>query len=633
MSVIFGVLHLSSKPVDAVSLLHLASLTDHFGPDGTRFAVDGCVGMVCQAFHTTTHSRRDVQPKTNPQGHMLAFDGRLDNRVSLTEQLSLEPHAATDSTIVLEAFRRWGIGCLTRLIGDWALALWDGSRRVLYLARDHAGSRSLFFRCNSKEVSWSTHLETLLGMSDDLSLDEGFVARTLSGFVKGDITPYRGLRSVQPAHYVQIENGDVCVKAHWNWFPSGQIRYRSDHEYDEHFLSLFERSVERRLDSTSPILAELSGGMDSSSIVCMSDVVSERSQTVQRQIDTVSYFDASEPNWDEHRFFGLIEEQRGKRGFHLDLAQVPMQFESVQGCSMAIPGLSSAALGWERYFEDVVGSAHKVILSGIGGDELLGGVPTPFPELAQLLSECRLRSFLQRSVQWCIVTRTPLWHLFFKTASFLASLWVNPDSVRRPVPPWLTRRMRLELPRRLSYDPPPSSASHSPVAIANARAWWAILETLPHTKPRIALRHEYRYPYLDRDLVEFLHRVPRQQLMQPGRRRVLMRRALKGIVPDGILERRRKAFVIRAPLEALQRSESTLEGLLTNSLLAELGFVHVARLRTALEQTLRGDPKWLGALIRTFGMELWLRACGSGYPLGCREQVSFHGRSFHLERP
>jgi asparagine synthase (glutamine-hydrolysing) len=93
-----------------------------------------------------------------------------------------------------------------------------------------------------------------------------------------------------------------------------------------------------------------------------------------------------------------------------------------------------------------------------------------------------------------------------------------------------------------------------PSAVCNGQGWWITLETLPHLSPPLLSRHEYRYPYLDRDLVDFLFRVPREQLLRPGRRRSLMRRALKDIVPVEILERRRKAFVARGTIAGCKQA-------------------------------------------------------------------------------
>ena len=87
----------------------------------------------------------------------------------------------------------------------------------------------------------------------------------------------------------------------------------SDAEYEEHFRSVFAQSVRRRLRSDSPILAELSGGMDSSSIVCMADEIISRGQLATPRLDTLSYYDDSEPNWNERPYFSQVEEKRGRR--------------------------------------------------------------------------------------------------------------------------------------------------------------------------------------------------------------------------------------------------------------------------------------------------------------------------------
>src|SRR5579864_4787500 len=98
-----------------------------------------------------------------------------------------------------------------------------------------------------------------------------------------------------------------------------RIRYRTDAEYEEHFRSAFEQSVKRRLGSAAPVLAELSGGVDSSSIVCVADDILTREGGPR--LDTVSYYDDSEPNWDERPFFTRIEEKRGRTGCHINIHQ------------------------------------------------------------------------------------------------------------------------------------------------------------------------------------------------------------------------------------------------------------------------------------------------------------------------
>src|SRR6202035_132686 len=100
---------------------------------------------------------------------------------------------------------------------------------------------------------------------------------------------------------------------------ANRIHYRSDAEYEEHFRFCFTESVKRRLRSDSPVLAELSGGMDSSSIVCMADQILARGKGETPRLDTLSYYDDSEPNWNERPYFTKVEEKRGRAGCHIDV--------------------------------------------------------------------------------------------------------------------------------------------------------------------------------------------------------------------------------------------------------------------------------------------------------------------------
>jgi asparagine synthase (glutamine-hydrolysing) len=133
------------------------------------------------------------------------------------------------------------------------------------------------------------------------------------------------------------------------------------------------------------------------------------------------------------------------------------------------------------------------------------------------------------------------------------------------------------------------------------------METLPHLFPQLLFRVEYRYPFLDRDLVEFLFSIPPEQLLRPGRRRSLMRRALVNIVPHEILERRRKAFQLRAPLSALQQAYPKLLKLFADPAIASAGFVDPAQLRRSLKGIAEGDPKWRQAMLKTIALELWMK--------------------------
>jgi asparagine synthase (glutamine-hydrolysing) len=613
MSVIFGVRNVEGKSVEKQFLLDLSRATDRFTHDGISFRTLGQVGMGFQLFRT--HERSDQShPTLDPRGNMVSLDGRLDNYADLCGLLGFNPHETNDPEIVLAAFERWGEACFSRFIGDWALALWAGSSGALYLARDHAGSRTLYYEREKDCIIWSTSLETFFVGGRGHDLDEGFAACYLACQPIRDLTPYKTIRAVPPAHFVKLHGGETTCHAHWQWMATGTISYRTDQEYEEHFVSLFRRSVERRTGPGAAIIAHLSGGMDSTSIVCMSDLIRRTSGTApEGLIDTLSFFDESEPSWNERPFFTAVEKSRGRTGIHFETSFMNQSFEppdSSQGRYL-LPGMDSGSAEQARKLDlRLDGGGYRIILSGIGGDELLGGVPTPLPELANLLVRGQVNRLFAQAVEWSLVRRTPIFKILFETFAFSGALYQLLPGARSKMPPWLAPHLCNLCPERgRALGLEKKRLGRSPSAISNGLAWWSILETLPHLHPSIVSRREFRYPFLDRDLVDFLFRVPREQLVRPGRRRSLMRRALKEIVPVEVLERRRKAHLVRGPIAAMQAFQATIESSIANSARSELGWVDPERLRQAVNRAIDGaDPKWSMAIMRAISLELWLKS-------------------------
>jgi asparagine synthase (glutamine-hydrolysing) len=609
MSVLFGLLHLDGRPIDEGRLAALGQSTQRFAKCEAQVRSSDGIGMGLQPWHTHERTHLDSGPATGTHGHMVAFDGRLDNHVELSRLLDLPERATSDSVIVLESFVRWGKECFSKLIGDWAVALWSPNDRALYLARDHAGTRSLYYFIRDGICLWSTYLETFFGVGESHALEEDYVARYIGCVPIGDLTPYRNIRSVPPAHFALIRNGRVSLEHHWNSMIGTSLRYSCDRDYESHFLSLLNQSVERRTGPGAPVLAHLSGGMDSSSIVCVSDHLRRSRNPAAELVDTVSFYDDSEPNWDERPFFCLVEAARGKAGIHISTATLDRSFEPPDPSQTpaVLPGLDRSTASAVNDFDLAIGSRrYGAILSGIGGDELLGGVPTPLPELADYLTAGHFRRLAGRTLAWCLVDRTPFLHMLIRTVRFAVSAYHRERFDPGQAPPWLVHKRCFD-----SHERSPVSGMRglSPTSIANGRTWWRILETLPHLTPLSGVRYEYRYPYLDRDLVEYLFQIPREQLIRPGARRSLMRRALKGIVPDEILQRRRKAYLIRGPLALIRRERKQIEGIAANSLAAGFGLIDPAKFTSALDEVTAGNsPRWWPSILRTIAIEIWLRS-------------------------
>jgi asparagine synthase (glutamine-hydrolysing) len=550
---------------------------------------------------------------------MLVFDGRLDNWENLRDDLRIGDHDACDSTIVLASFFRWGEHCFSRFIGDWALALWSAETQALYLARDHAGMRTLYFSLSDNILRWSTFLETYFVGGSTPVLEEQYAACYLGMQPIRDLTPYKNIRAVPPAHYLVVRNREVVKKEpHWQWMAKEKLRYKADTDYEDHFFSLFKQAVSRRDGPGALRLAELSGGVDSTSIVCMADHLRRSQNSAAELVDTVSFYDDSEPNWNERPYFSIVERARGRAGIHVDTsaAWTLEPLDPSQGIYF-FPGADSSSIDRERKLQRGLRKCdYRVILSGMGGDEVLGGVPTPYPGLANTLVSGNLALFCKQALAWCLATRRPYPHVVFTALKYTVDLYRGAADDRTMVPPWVAPELR-----RHCTDLAKSSASRRgrlnvpPAAVSNGLAWWYILETLPHLNPSFLTRREYRYPYLDRDLVDFLFRIPREQIVCPGRRRSLMRRALRNIVPVEVLERRRKAFISRAPMLSLQLLEEKIDALLANSPVVANGFIDGVKLHTVYEQTIAGhNPRWSTAILRTFFFNAWLKTPPSGNP-------------------
>ena len=614
MSVQFGRWNFDGKPVDRDYLEKVKPLLAPYGPDEAGSYSKGNMSILYYAFQTTKESRRETQPYVTASGAILIWDGRLDNRADLIQQLrDVLTISSTDVEIVAAAYECWRSDCFGMLIGDWALSIWEPHTRSLVLAKDPIGTRHLYYSVDDSQVTWSTVLDPLvLFAGKTLALCEEYIAGWFSFFPAAHLTPYVGIHSVPPSSSLAIRAGKYTISKYWDFDPGKRIRYRTDAEYEEHFRAVFAESVRRRLRSDSPILAELSGGMDSSSIVCMADTIIARGSAETPRLDTVSYYDDSEPNWNERPYFTKVEERRGRTGTHIDVSkQQSIDFELCTDRFIATPGSGAgrANKANRQFAACMLSQGNRVVLSGIGGDEITGGVPTPAPELEDLLARGHFGTLVHQLKVWALNKRKPWFHLLFEAArAFFPPALVGVPKRMRPAAwlnPAFVGRNRAAL---QGYKTRFKLFGHLPTFQDNV----STLETLQRQLGCEALpaepTYEKRYAYLDRGLLEFLYAVPRVQLVRPGQRRSLMRRALVGIVPDELLNRKRKAFVARGPMVGIGAQSTDLIELTQHMLASELGIVDSACFTSALHKAREGQELALVTLLRTLTTEYWLRS-------------------------
>lgn len=611
MSVQAGVFHFDGTPASSDWLLNAGANLREYGPDAEYTHVNGSLGLLYRPFDTTAESQYEPQPSVLADGTILMWDGRLDNRDELIRSLgSLLNSQTSDLAIVASAYERYGTDCFHALIGDWALSISHPNRRTIILARDYIGVKQLFFYLKRDSLLWSSHLAALAQCGDRFNVCDEYIAGYLAFKPDARLTPYEGIRSVPPGTFMVIRDARATQHRFWNFDPSRRTHYKTDAEYEEHYLFLLRQSLRRRLRASAPVLSSLSGGLDSSSMVCIADDLLARGETETR-VATVSYYDRSEPDEDDSYYLTLVEKKRGRSGFHIELRRpedcLPFEYAAFR----PVPGFAIRAEVTDPVSEIVRQGGYRVFLNGTGGDEMNAQALSISVVIADALMRFRPLTAGKDLLAWSHLTRRPLLHLLCEAVLELLPLNIRAKfSSRGELQRWIKRKFAAkyrvrarqleDLPGVWFWRPGPRDAAQTIMTLSN---------DLTFSSPS---RVEQRYPYLDQDLVEFLTSIPFSQLLRPGNRRSLMRRALSDLLPREILERKTKLSATRCYSLALQKHWNRVNHALASPLVSHLGYIDRNKLHDDLLDVRNGHcPFHLVRLLKALSLELWLQDAGS----------------------
>jgi len=614
MSAIGGIINFGGGAIDAEVLTQLGHSLAPYGPDGGSNVRLDSAGMVYRAFHTNVESRSERQPLVQ-HGCALAWDGRLDNREELIRLLRDELRAdRSDSALVMAAYKKWNTGFLERVIGDFALSLWDSGLQTLFLARDPVGARLLFYQSAGDRFLWSSRLEPLLTWRDaTLAVNEEYVAGYLTSRPAPELTPYKDIYAVPAGNVLSVHEEKIRVQRFWSLDPNKEIRYRSDHEYEEHFVHLFAEAVRARLRVDGPVWADLSGGLDSSSIVCVADRILKEEAVQAHRLETVSAVFDHSPSSDERRFIRIVEEKRGQAGHHFPESEYPLLAEPELENPRVIPNPLEA---WSEYHKGVRRAMRargvRVRLCGIGGDELLTASSDPSPELCDLLVQGKFRHLHQRLQVWSLTLKKPYSEVLLNHTVIpslpgrLRSLYKRSERVKQLAlfEPDFVKRFNL-YDRLLGRTD--TFGFRLPSARGQSIAFSTVSDVISSGYLLAGDPVEITYPFTHRPLVEFLQAIPATQWIRPGETRSLMRRALRGYLPPDIAKRKGKGTPAEATLRAVRREWPRLRMLFNDALVCANGFVNASALKNLIEHAdFERNPEAL-SIIRLSHLELWLR--------------------------
>jgi asparagine synthase (glutamine-hydrolysing) len=375
-----GIIGISSRfPVANRSWVSIArEVLSHRGPDdgGEWWSADGCVGLGHRRLSIIDLSSTGHQPMLNASGSLcIVFNGEIYNFTDLRAELMEKGHAFhshTDTEVILAAYLEWGTACLSRMNGMFAFAIYDLRRRMIFLARDRAGEKPLFFHYFNGTLRFASELKALLADSQlSRSVDLDALDCYLSiGYVPGNRCILRGFRKLPPGHALKydLQSGQFRIWRYWQ-LPEVDLVTPQRQVTEDILLgeleALLNDAVRLQLVADVPVGVLLSGGVDSSLITAMAAQMTSSVNTFTVRFPGYGVYDETEHARLISRHFGTshIELDAGHVSPHL-LLLLSKQYDEPVVDSSIVPTYLLSKL---------VRQHCTVVLGGDGGDELFGG--------------------------------------------------------------------------------------------------------------------------------------------------------------------------------------------------------------------------------------------------------------------
>ena len=486
-------------------------------------------------------------------GTALLFDGRLDNRPQLVAELSGRgvTSSSSDSAVILEAFRQWGSECPRHLNGEFRLAIVDPDQRQLILARDPVGCRPLYYWTKGRTFVFGPDIKTILAHPQvpsrpimDLIADY-FVRHRLPYEDYGE-TFFEGIHAVRPGHQLTVSNSGITSTAFWDFDPQAVVRLASYADYAERLRELIFQAVERRLRTVHPVAIAVSGGLDSSIVLCVADRL-RKAGAITNALLPISLTAPGHETAEETHSLAPLESTTqlriervafGSPGDREELDNTAWHSESPRfddGWCAQRP-----LFGWAR------AQGARTLLSGHWSDQF--SFATAY--LSDLFVRFKWREVarhLDEYGRW-FVDADPQYfrgrfrrELAFNLTSHRLRRWIRPFVRETPVaagegfaPDVAARieRSRPALPR------PKCHSAHARDIYQAVRAKARRLQFEADAKLAAGYGIVWTSPFLDRDLIAYLMAVPGEIQNRGGVPRALLRDAMRGIVADDILRRR-----------------------------------------------------------------------------------------------
>lgn len=654
---IFGVWNVQKHPIELGSLLGSVNSIRHRGPDDEGFLLIDtekkeaipCLGSdsVSQLgfgrIEEVFNPRFDLffgfrrlsildlspaghQPMSNADGSLwIVFNGEIYNYIELRSELQALGyvfHTQSDTEVILNAYHAWGMDCLNRFNGMWAFALYDKRKNRLFCARDRFGIKPFYYHFNNRRFLFGSEIKTLLGHSGIPRTPNEEVIYDYLAYGILDHTEetfYQGVKQLLPAHYLILEGGAISIQRYWDIDPNNKFDIGSDEkavlEYSRRFFEIFEDAVRIHLRSDVPVGSCLSGGLDSSAIVTMTNrllltvsgidpsVIGDRQKTFSSCFDDLRF--------DERKYIEEIVSVTSAESNYIFPGPANLMEELPKLMHHQDEPFGSTSM-YAQWCVMKLAAQHgvRVLLDGQGSDEMLAGY-TPFFDtywavlaasgnLSRMMDEWNAHRQL-RGVSMSFLIQ----HTLFALAPRPLQRRVRLNRGTQVLNPDFTKRYQGRF-----FDSNPKHAR----SLMNERLYMFTAQTslpaLLRYEDRSSMAHsiESRVPFLDHRLVEYIFSLPDHQKINQGYTKSVLRNALGDLIPQQILKRTDKmGFVTPEQVWFADELKGWSDEIINSRSFRERSyFDHSKMLKTLDDHRARKNDIGF-SLWRWINLELWLQ--------------------------
>ncbi len=384
---------------------------------------DGPLVMGYRGDKITWEEDTETQPFTLGP-YTLTFDGRLDNRVDVAAKIGIAADRnLSDPLLILRAYVKYGDPLMSELIGEFALVLWHSDTRTLTFARSVEGSRSLYFVLNENRILWSSDLAHLLRVSAvDRTVDRDYLVDFLVSDPPSTSTPFLAARAIRPGTVCRfVDNRFVYATQLWTPADISPSKDKPDSEYERLLRDQITDAVRVRLRTKRPVFAELSGGLDSSTIVLIGDEILRDEHRDPDDLMTLSTVYDQSSTCDERYFISLVEHKRGLPTIYVQEHEQNITCALTNITFTGLPNAFDTTPGRFPCFADHMRLRDaRVLLTGVGGDHIFRSTAYPESLVADLLCGGHLAQAHRCGKAWSRFSGVPYFSLVMMQALRLA---------------------------------------------------------------------------------------------------------------------------------------------------------------------------------------------------------------------